>query len=138
MLREQEMNDRLAGRLPACLDRTEKSKRIRIWFLWIALIGWMAVIFFFSGMQAADSSRMSGELTRKILSVFCFGFNEMTSTMQATVLGTMGVVIRKAAHTIEYLVLGVLCILSLKNNRRLRVRQVILALMICVAYAAAR
>lgn len=68
-------------------------------------IGWMAVIFWFSALPAAESSRQSGSLAHWLAQVI----RPQASDTQLTQLAIwLDYPIRKAAHMTEYAILGLL------------------------------
>ena len=52
----------------------KKCKALRLILFWVLAVGWIAVLFFFSGQNAADSSALSGwfvDFVRNFNKVFC-------------------------------------------------------------------
>ncbi|MCD8218939.1 MAG: VanZ family protein [Ruminococcus sp.] len=88
-------------------------------FTYIPAILWMIVIFCFSAQSAADSTTLSDFFTRLF-------FGE--------VLEKLTVLVRKSAHVLEYLVLGVM--IYLPTNRLLRRKiSIPLSIAVCACYA---
>ncbi len=92
----------------------------RSWiFTYIPAILWMIVIFCFSAQSAADSTTLSDFFTRLF-------FGE--------VLERLTVIVRKSAHVLEYLVLGVM--IYLPTNRLVRWKiSIPLSIAVCACYA---
>ena len=65
-------NDRKSIRKES--DMQKKCKALRLILFWALAVGWIAVLFFFSGQNAADSSALSGwfvDFVRNFNKVFC-------------------------------------------------------------------
>ena len=78
-------------------------------YLYLILsLGWMAVIFRFSGQTASDSTTESMFLTEKILRFFI-------ENPSPSLIDGFENVVRKLAHFSEYFVLGVLIYLTLRS-----------------------
>ena len=90
---------------------------------WIALLLWMAFIFYLSSQPAVQSDHLSKGITEKIVEV------QGRETQNINILN---VSIRNNAHFFLYLVLGVLV---LNAFRRVRYKGIVLAFLACVLYA---
>lgn len=110
-------------------SKTDGSRRK--WTPWLAVVLWMTVIFLFSAQEAADSSRLSGGILQGILSMF--SWLPFIGDMD---LELAHLLIRKGAHFSIYAVLGVLTARALVKNGVSGARAWLLALLICVFYAA--
>lgn len=75
---------------------------------WVAMLAWMAVIFWFSAQTASESSALSGGLIQQVAQVVTPGFEELPAEEQTAVVESWQTVVRKAGHMAEYAVLGVL------------------------------
>ena len=84
-------------------------KPLLSFFLWIAALGWCAVLFFFSGQNAAESSSLSLRVTQFIL--------RMIPSLNCTV-EELHPILRDLAHfgifAVEGLLLGAAMMTSLK------------------------
>ncbi|MDN7241639.1 VanZ family protein [Planococcus sp. N028] len=100
-------------------------------FSWAAVILWMGVIFLFSNQPAVDSSELSSGITEFILTVA-----EKISPEASNHVDALHHVVRKNAHFLIYLILGVLKINALKKSGVRKIQSIVFALMICVLYAA--
>lgn len=76
------------------------SKQLRFIFLGLCIL-WMAVIFVFSSSHATVSSNQSGSLVNIISGLF-------GGKMSAVGKNALEVILRKAAHIIEFCILGAL------------------------------
>lgn len=99
-------------------------------FSWTAVIIWMLLIFYLSHQPASMSNQLSTGLTEVILTTV----EKFAPNFEFNVRGFHHLV-RKNAHFIAYLVLGVLTLKALRRNGRRGYRSVALALWICVLYA---
>ena len=75
---------------------------------WLAVLLWMALIFFFSTENAAESSDTSGCFIRFLLSALKPGFSEFAAEEQTVLIESFSHPVRKAAHFTLYTVLGFL------------------------------
>ena len=89
----------------------------------LALLGWMAVIFWFSAQNAETSSAMSGGLIEQVVQKITPGFADLSTEEQTAVVDQWQNVVRKGAHMAEYAVLGVLAWIAASGwigRRRIR------------------
>lgn len=89
----------------------------------LALLGWMAVIFWFSSQTADASSAMSGGLIERVAETITPGFADLTVEEQTAVVDAWQTVVRKAGHMTEYALLGMLAWMALSgwvDRRRMR------------------
>lgn len=99
---------------------------------WLFVLGWMGIIFYFSGKPAVSSDKQSMQVIEVINSISKqMGF-EMNLDAQA-----WNFPVRKAAHILEYAVLGALLYLALAASGLNRIRITAYSLLFCTAYAAA-
>ena len=89
-----------------------KRRKLRLALFWALAIGWIAVLFFFSGQTAAESSALSGSLANFVRGIF--PFNRIPSDQLEHVL-------RKLAHFgifgLEGLLLGLAMMQSMGSLR---------------------
>ena len=104
--------------------------------LWLLLAAWMVVIFSFSAMAAPASDGLSEGITEKTVKVFMPQYDELTRQEQTIILEKMNFAIRKLAHASEFAVLGILAAVVLFSYPKKLRFQIIIALLICAAYAA--
>lgn len=90
----------------------KNSKRL---LPWLAVAGWMAVIFAFSAQTGNRSGNTSGEIVRWVIGLLYRGFGELPEAEQASVLELLQLVIRKGAHFAEYAVLAILTASALRT-----------------------
>ncbi len=77
-------------------------------FRWLALMGWMAIIFLFSAQTGQESSQSSGFI-EQLLHYFSF--------IPTSIFGVeLAVIIRKGAHFTEYMILYALMVNVMKDG----------------------
>jgi len=106
--------------------------RKTILLLCITLI-WMGVIFFFSSQPADESSKVSGFVAEKLLDLSKLVFGEKKAAVIKNLVFSNTLIIRKAGHVTEYLILGLL--MSSLLHRLLQNRFVLTSIIICTLYA---
>ena len=89
--------------------------------LWILLISWMAIIFLFSN----QSGEISEGVSNGVLSIF--------SNLIPFELGPY--FIRKVAHFLEFMILGILFVLLFKEYKALDKKQILYCILLCILYA---
>src|SRR5699024_5961572 len=97
---------------------------------WIAVILWMALIFYLSYPSSSVSIALSSGLLMSILNSV-----EGILPFEGLDMGTVHHLFRKRAHFIAYLILGMLCFNALKNSYPHAVKSATLAFLICILYA---
>ena len=97
---------------------------------------WMAVIFWFSAQEAQASSDLSGGFIERLLSLLLKDFDAMDETSRLAMIDSLQTLVRKCAHMGVYAVLGVFVILFMSTFPVGSARQFIIALALCVTYAA--
>ncbi|MCM3610478.1 VanZ family protein [Planococcus sp. MERTA32b] len=98
---------------------------------WAAVIGWMSIIFILSHQPASVSSGLSSGITEFLLGTIADLFPG--SAAEAEGFHTL---VRKNAHFIAYLILGVLLANALGRWGNLSVQPLLSAFAIAVLYAA--
>ncbi|UCZ52894.1 VanZ family protein [Bacillus shivajii] len=99
---------------------------------WVAVILWMALIFYLSHQPAGESSELSSGVTALILSI-------IEGIVPAAVNVDFDIFhfyIRKGAHFAAYFVLGLFVVNALYASGVKGLRSVLVALLISVLYAA--
>ena len=95
------------------------------------VILWMLLIFFFSNQRAEDSSKLSDGIIVKVVNVFVD--KELSKEKQEEILEKYTTLVRKTAHFIIYLILGILVVNLLCEYN---IKQIILiSLFICMLYS---
>lgn len=93
----------------------------------LLLLTWMIIIFYFSAQVGSDSKGLSEGILSKIYPAFSNSF-----TLDEFIV-KFGTLIRKIAHVLEYIILGILAYEFIKefniNNKLL------VTIIICVLYA---
>ena len=97
---------------------------------WTIVLLWMALIFGFSHQPATVSSGMSSGITETILNAISQISSE--ASIDTDALHTF---VRKNAHFLVYLILGVLVFRALRKSSIRRYRGALAALGICLLYA---
>lgn len=98
---------------------------------WIAAVGWMSLIFILSHQPASVSSGFSSGITEFLLGLIVDLFPESDAHVEE-----FHTLVRKNAHFIAYLILGVLLVNALGRWRHIRGQALVAAFAIAVLYAA--
>lgn len=104
-----------------------KHNRVLTVILWIAAIGWVAVLFFFSGQTAIQS----GNLSMRVLNFLLRLFPSIPYPVEV-----LHPILRKLAHFGIFAVEGFLLGMALMTSLRARTLGGALAALICMAMAA--
>ncbi len=97
---------------------------------WIVLILWMALIFFFSSQVAEQSEQLSDGITEKIVAVMV-----KVNPNAKIAVEKISFFVRKNAHFLVFLVLGVLTVNALRCSGVGGYRGILAAIAVCVFYA---
>lgn len=117
-------------------ERIRSKKRI-VSFRFAAVIFWMAVIFRFSSMPAAQSSESSNFLTDCLVKLLHPWYERLSAPEQAKWYDSLSFAIRKCAHMLEYGILAALTAGWLGSWWETAKRKLyILTLAVCLCYAA--
>jgi len=98
---------------------------------WLVVLIWMGLIFFLSSQEAADSNQLSTGITKFIMDLISGIFPGLSPQVQ-----WLNHIVRKNAHFIAYLVLGLLQVNALYLNGKRGGKAFIIALLISFLYAA--
>ncbi len=102
----------------------------------ILLIIWMIVIFLFSSQNGNKSTNTSDKVTLAVINITTtVTGNTYTDEEIKNMIIDKTTIVRKSAHFIEYLILGVLIINVLKDYAKINKRMILFALMFCFLYA---
>lgn len=107
------------------------NKPIHIILSWLAVLLWMGLIFCLSAQVAEESARLSSGITQFIISII----NRIFPKIHIDI-SSFGFAVRKLAHFLCYLVLGLLVLNALKNNGVHGNKRILLSAIICILYAA--
>jgi len=99
-------------------------------FSWTLVILWMALIFYMSHQPAAKSSELSSGITVIISDIIQKVVTDIKLNQDS-----LSHIIRKSAHFLEYMVLGVLVVNSLLDTDKPKPRLIFLAILMCILYA---
>lgn len=97
---------------------------------WIAVIFWMALIFYLSHQPAAISNELSSGITELIVDAL----EKLASQFQFNI-GELHHIVRKNAHFFAYLTLGILVLNGLRRSGVNIKQGAGVALLICILYA---
>ena len=97
---------------------------------WLLVILWMALIFYLSHQPATKSNRLSKGATEMIVETV-----EKVVPKVDVNKRSFNHILRKNAHFLAYLVLGILVANGLRSSGVVGYRSIGLALLICVLYA---
>lgn len=107
-----------------------KQLSIEKTFAWLLVVIWMGFIFYLSHQTAEESSELSSSVTATIRELI--QFINLNIDVPIEILHHY---IRKSAHFVVYLILGVLVFNALFVSQMHQVRHALIAIMICVIYA---
>jgi len=110
--------------------RSEGEKMHKI-ISWAAVLIWMILIFNLSSQIAEQSNQLSTGITEAIVEAI----EKIAPNTEIDISG-FNHIVRKNAHFIAYLVLGVLMMNALRRSEIDENKSIILALSVCVLYAA--
>ena len=113
-------------------DTDKSSGRISIGSVlsWVAVIVWMAFIFYLSAQVAEQSNQLSTGITETIIGII----RKLIPNAKPD-LNSFNHFVRKNAHFFAYLVLGLLTSNALGRNKAHSYRRALFALLICALYA---
>lgn len=97
---------------------------------WILVILWMGLIFYLSHQPATYSNSLSLGITEKIL----VSAKKLVTNLDIE-LDTFNHLIRKSAHFISYLILGILVLNAISKNKKLNLKWTMISISICMLYA---
>lgn len=109
------------------LHQTFSTKTI---ILGMLVIVWMSLIFIMSGQTAAESSELSSGIAQRGAEVIA----RIVPDANVDTLA-LGHLLRKGAHFVAYFILGLLVIVTLLSSGMEKRRALVMAMMICIAYA---
>lgn len=89
------------------------QKNMKNYILVAALVIWMCIIFAFSAQPAEESTDISMGVGMRISKIFVPGFEEWETIEQIEFAEGIDFAVRKTAHFLEYMMLGILWMLSL-------------------------
>ncbi len=98
---------------------------------WIAVLLWMACLFFLSHQPVDQSDHLSSGISDAIISAL-----SNILPLEAVDMGTVNHIVRKNAHFFAYLILGLLVINAAKHSNIHGYRRLGLALLVCILFAA--
>ena len=91
---------------------------------WIFFLVWLILIFFFSNQDGQESSEISNHF-----------LNLLANCLPNVPQDILSFIIRKFAHFMEYLVLGVLLLNLLKQYGELERKYIVFSILFCIFYA---
>ena len=102
----------------------------------VCLLVWMCLIFGFSSQPINESSDLSMKVGERLAKVFVPGFDELSEGEQTAFAEDINYGIRKTAHFLEYMVLGVLWSLILMQTRLKMKSRIFAGIGVCALFAA--
>ncbi|MEL7565923.1 MAG: VanZ family protein [Dehalobacterium sp.] len=112
------------------MNNCKKNKKIKIIVSWTAVILWMLLIFSLS----SDPSEQSDDLSRGIVKIIVETIEKVAPGVHFD-MDSFNHIIRKSAHFVAYLVLGVLVLNANRRSGVLGFKGFILTMLICIIYA---
>ena len=103
--------------------------------LWVLLIGWMALIFFFSSQNATSSSAVSGTTIRTVATAVSPSYREMPPLKQDQIVTAYQNLARKSAHAILFAILGILSASALSRHIGKTLPLIVIAELVSILYA---
>jgi len=97
-------------------------------FSWILVIIWMAFIYILSSQPASESIILSGSITNRLYNLVILIFSNIE-------IDIFHIFIRKSAHFIIYLILGILLMNATYKNNNLYFKNILIALLVSTLYA---
>lgn len=102
----------------------------------IILILWMIVIFLFSQDPGTSSSNKSDTIATIIVDVVSkITGNDYTDSVLSNKIENCVFIVRKSAHFLEYLILGILVINVLKDYKELSIKMWLISILFCILYS---
>ncbi len=102
----------------------------------IILILWMIMIFFFSSQGGKESGSLStGIIEYTVKTYYGVTGADVTKEKLENAVTSFSKVIRKTAHFLEYLVLGLLILNVIKDYRIIGYKELMITLALCCLYA---
>lgn len=106
-------------------------KKIRM----LLLIIWLIVIFVFSQESGIKSTDRSIEIASTIVNDYNTNGENNIKDEQTNIIKKYELVIRKGAHLLEYIILGILMIIVVKDYKKLTIKVCLLVLLGSFLYA---
>lgn len=102
----------------------------------VLLAIWMIVIFAFSNQESVESKKLSETVIEKTVESASSVVNkEVSEKKMDSIIEKSIVLVRKSAHFIEYLILGLLMINALKDYVSFDRRLIIISISLCILYS---
>lgn len=98
-----------------------KKKKLKKIILWLLLVGWMTIIFLFSNQNGIASTNVSNGVLTLVLRIFPIDIGPY--------------LLRKVAHFLEYMILGILILLLIREYKKVTTSEIIFSILCCVLYA---
>jgi VanZ family protein len=109
----------------------DKKGSWRLIVSWIAVLAWMGFIFSLSSQAAEESGKLSAGITEAVIRVI-----KMVAPHADLDIDVFNHIVRKCAHFVSYLVLGLLAMNALRRSGITGRRRIAVSLLICILYAA--
>lgn len=108
---------------------------VKIAIPWLLVIAWTGLLFFFSSQTARESTVLSGDMIRALLTILKPEFPTMTTLQQTQLVASLQHIVRNAAHFLSYFLLAILCMSALYQHNFKKGQQAAVLLLLCIGYA---
>lgn len=98
-----------------------KKKKFKKIVLWLLLVGWMTIIFLFSNQNGTTSTDVSNGVLTFVLRIMPIDIGPY--------------LLRKVAHFLEYMILGILILLLIREYKKITTREIVFGILFCILYA---
>jgi len=102
---------------------------------WLLVVTWTGILFFFSSQTATQSTVLSGDTIRALLTIFKPEFLTMSTLQQTQLVAGLQNVVRNTAHFLSYFLLAALCTIAILQHNFKKGQQAALTLLLCMGYA---
>ena len=112
-------------------NQLNQRKPIHLILSWVAVVLWMGLIFYLSAQVADQSAKLSSGITQFIISIIHGIFPKINIDLES-----LGFLVRKLAHFLCYLVLGVLVLNAFGKCGVKGYKRILFSAIVCILYAA--
>lgn len=112
-------------------NQLNQRKPIHLILSWVAVVLWMGLIFYLSAQVADQSAKLSSGITQFIINVIHGVFPKIHIDLES-----LGFLVRKLAHFLCYLVLGVLVLNAFGKCGIKGYKRILFSAIVCILYAA--
>lgn len=112
-------------------NQLNQNKPVHILLSWLVVVLWMGLIFYLSAQVADQSAKLSFGVTQFFINLLHTVFPGIHIDIQ-----TLGFVVRKLAHFLCYLVLGLLVLNAFGKSGVKGYKRFLFSAIVCILYAA--